>query len=294
MASTRSAPTTCTSTATRCAASASRSAMARRRGRRARRAADRRTTAADPGRRRRPRAARPVLPVRPLPAARVEPTGDAAGEPPGDLERDVHPGVGQQVHDQHQCPDELLAGRGRRRCRSVTSRSSTCSTAFASTAPTTARIHYDCRGFVAHHNTDLWADTAPLDNTLCGLWPLGGAWMALHLWDHYDYTRDVEFLRTTRLPGDEGRGDLPPRLRLRARRALDDRADDLPGERLPPRRRARGAVPEPGHGRADHARAVRPLRRRRRRARARRSVARRGHRGDGPSCRRRRSAATGG
>ena len=64
----------------------------------------------------------------------------------------------------------------------------------------TARIHYDCRGFVAHHNTDLWADTAPLDNTLCGLWPLGGAWMALHLWDHYDYTRDTEFLRTRGYP----------------------------------------------------------------------------------------------
>jgi alpha-L-fucosidase 2 len=64
----------------------------------------------------------------------------------------------------------------------------------------TARIHYGCRGFVAHHNTDLWADTAPLDNTLCGLWPLGGAWMALHLWDHFDYTRDVEFLRTRAYP----------------------------------------------------------------------------------------------
>ena len=64
----------------------------------------------------------------------------------------------------------------------------------------TARVHYDCRGFVAHHNTDLWADTAPLDNTLCGLWPLGGAWMALHLWDHFDYTRDVEFLRSRAYP----------------------------------------------------------------------------------------------
>ena len=69
----------------------------------------------------------------------------------------------------------------------------------------TARVHYDCRGFVAHHNTDLWADTAPLDNTLCGLWPLGGAWMALHLWDHFDYSRDLDFLRVPRLSGDQGR-----------------------------------------------------------------------------------------
>ena len=64
----------------------------------------------------------------------------------------------------------------------------------------TARVHYDCRGFVAHHNTDLWADTAPLDNTLCGLWPLGGAWMALHLWDHFDYSRDLDFLASRAYP----------------------------------------------------------------------------------------------
>ena len=64
----------------------------------------------------------------------------------------------------------------------------------------TAQIHYHCEGFVAHHNTDLWADTAPLDNNRCGLWPLGGAWMALHLWDHYDFTRDVDFLATRAYP----------------------------------------------------------------------------------------------
>ncbi|MEO6124002.1 MAG: glycoside hydrolase family 95 protein [Ilumatobacteraceae bacterium] len=64
----------------------------------------------------------------------------------------------------------------------------------------TARVHYDCGGFVAHHNTDLWADTAPLDNVRCGLWPLGGAWMALHLWDHYDFTRDVDFLASRAYP----------------------------------------------------------------------------------------------
>ena len=64
----------------------------------------------------------------------------------------------------------------------------------------TARVHYGCTGFVAHHNTDLWADTAPLDNNRCGLWPLGGAWMALHLWDRFEFTRDLEFLATRAYP----------------------------------------------------------------------------------------------
>ncbi len=64
----------------------------------------------------------------------------------------------------------------------------------------TAKVHYGCGGFVAHHNVDLWADTAPLDNNRCGLWPLGGAWMALHLWDSFDYSRDLDFLRTRAYP----------------------------------------------------------------------------------------------
>jgi alpha-L-fucosidase 2 len=65
---------------------------------------------------------------------------------------------------------------------------------------TTARVHYGCAGFVAHHNVDLWGDTAPLDNVFCGLWPTGGAWLALHLWEHYAFGGDVEFLRTRAYP----------------------------------------------------------------------------------------------
>jgi len=64
----------------------------------------------------------------------------------------------------------------------------------------TAQIHYGCRGFVVHHNTDLWADAAPLDNVWCGLWPTGGAWLVLHLWDQYEFTLDREFLRQRALP----------------------------------------------------------------------------------------------
>lgn len=60
----------------------------------------------------------------------------------------------------------------------------------------TAQIMYGCRGFVAHHNTDLWADTAPTDRNLgASPWPLGGAWLALHLWEHFDFGRDREFLK---------------------------------------------------------------------------------------------------
>jgi alpha-L-fucosidase 2 len=64
----------------------------------------------------------------------------------------------------------------------------------------TADLHYGCRGFVAHHNTDLWADTAPLDNVFCGLWPAGAAWLVHHLWDHYAFTLDEEFLRERAYP----------------------------------------------------------------------------------------------
>ncbi len=64
-----------------------------------------------------------------------------------------------------------------------------------------AKQMYNCRGFVCHHNTDLWADCCPTDRNLgSSYWPLGGAWLALHLWDHYDYTRDKLFLADTAWP----------------------------------------------------------------------------------------------
>jgi alpha-L-fucosidase 2 len=68
------------------------------------------------------------------------------------------------------------------------------------TGARTAEVHYGCRGFVAHHNTDLWADTAPLDNVFCGLWPAGAAWLVHHLWDRYAYDLDEAFLRERAYP----------------------------------------------------------------------------------------------
>jgi len=62
----------------------------------------------------------------------------------------------------------------------------------------TAEKMYGCRGFVAHHNTDIWADTAPQDRAgWATYWPLGAAWLSLHLWEHYEFTGSVEFLRGT-------------------------------------------------------------------------------------------------
>ena len=60
----------------------------------------------------------------------------------------------------------------------------------------TAQVMYGCRGFVAHHNTDLWGDTAPQDLWIPGsFWVMGGAWLCTHIWTHYQYTGDTEFLR---------------------------------------------------------------------------------------------------
>lgn len=64
----------------------------------------------------------------------------------------------------------------------------------AQTGAQTARAMYGARGWMAHHNTDLWRATAPIDGAKFGMWPVGGAWLCLHLWDHYDYGRDRNFL----------------------------------------------------------------------------------------------------
>ena len=57
----------------------------------------------------------------------------------------------------------------------------------------TAREQYGCRGWVAHHNTDLWRGSAPI-NGIDGVWPTGGAWLCQHLWEHYLFAGDKKFL----------------------------------------------------------------------------------------------------
>ncbi len=58
----------------------------------------------------------------------------------------------------------------------------------------TARDMYGCDGWVLHHNTDIWRCTGPVDPAFWAIWPNGGAWLCTHLWQHYLYTGDKEFL----------------------------------------------------------------------------------------------------
>ena len=64
------------------------------------------------------------------------------------------------------------------------------------TGQITAREMYGCDGWVAHHNTDLWRIAGPVDGTNWGMFPTGGAWLTTHLWQHYLFTGDKDFLRT--------------------------------------------------------------------------------------------------
>jgi alpha-L-fucosidase 2 len=63
-----------------------------------------------------------------------------------------------------------------------------------------AQAHYDARGWVVHHNFDLWRGAAPINNSNHGIWPTGGAWLCEHLWYRYAFTGDEEFLRQTAYP----------------------------------------------------------------------------------------------
>ena len=65
----------------------------------------------------------------------------------------------------------------------------------AQTGARTARVMYGARGWVAHHNTDLWRATAPIDGPQYGMWPMGGAWLLQNLWEHYQFTGDRKYLK---------------------------------------------------------------------------------------------------
>lgn len=74
----------------------------------------------------------------------------------------------------------------------------------------TAMLHYNCNGWVSHHNSDLWAQTAPVgplpddhtfgDCTGYSVWPMSSGWLCRHLWDHYLFTGDEGFLRDRAMP----------------------------------------------------------------------------------------------
>ena len=62
------------------------------------------------------------------------------------------------------------------------------------TGAETAQQMYGCKGWVAHHNTDLWRIAGPVDGTSWGMFPTGGAWLTTHIWQHYLFTGDKKFL----------------------------------------------------------------------------------------------------
>ncbi len=74
------------------------------------------------------------------------------------------------------------------------------------TAQGTARTLYNCRGWMVHHNTDIWRMAGPVDGASY-VWPLGGAWLSQHLWQHYLYTGDQDFLKSA-YPALKGAADF--------------------------------------------------------------------------------------
>ena len=63
------------------------------------------------------------------------------------------------------------------------------------TGARTAKTMYNARGWMVHHNTDLWRAAAPIDGSFYGIWPLGGAWLCQNLWEHYLFSGDQKYLR---------------------------------------------------------------------------------------------------
>ena len=122
----------------------------------------------------------------------------------------------------------------------------------AVTGARTAQAMYGARGWVAHHDADLWRAAAPVDGPVWGLWPCGGAWLCNSLWDHYDDSRSEATLQR-----------IYPLLKGAALFFLDTLAEDPAGRGLvtspslsPEHRRAtadvRGAARSllaPDHGR---------------------------------------------
>ncbi|MBS1875875.1 MAG: glycoside hydrolase family 95 protein [Acidobacteria bacterium] len=72
----------------------------------------------------------------------------------------------------------------------------------------TAREQYAARGWVLHHNFDLWRGTAPINGSDHGIWVTGGAWLSHQLWDHYLYSGDEKFLRETAYPLMKGSAEF--------------------------------------------------------------------------------------
>ena len=76
----------------------------------------------------------------------------------------------------------------------------------------TAAVHYGARGWVAHHNSDIWRHSAPVGelrgNPVWANWQMGGAWLCQHLWEHYLFSEDIDFLREQAYPLMKGAAEF--------------------------------------------------------------------------------------
>lgn len=75
----------------------------------------------------------------------------------------------------------------------------------STTGQKTAEVNYGCRGWTAHHNVDLWRQSAPVGafghgDPVWAFWPLGAAWLCQHLWEHYSFGQDMKFLEDRAYP----------------------------------------------------------------------------------------------
>ncbi|KAJ4716205.1 Alpha-L-fucosidase 2 [Melia azedarach] len=69
----------------------------------------------------------------------------------------------------------------------------------------TAKVNYEANGWVVHQVSDIWAKTSPdFGQAVWAVWPMGGAWTCTHLWEHYTYTMDKDFLKNKAYPLLEG------------------------------------------------------------------------------------------
>ncbi len=69
------------------------------------------------------------------------------------------------------------------------------------TGASTAKTMFNCNGWTTNHNVDLWRYSSTVQGSSeWGFWPMGGAWMCQHLWEHYDFTRDKNFLKNEAYP----------------------------------------------------------------------------------------------
>ena len=118
-----------------------------------------------------------------------------------------------ELHHQHQHRDELLAGRSRPTCRSCTEPLLAVHPELAVNGRKTVATYYGARGWTAHHNSDLWRHTAPVGDfgggdPVWAFWPMAGAWLSQHLYEHYLFGGDLAFLRDRAYPVMKGAAEF--------------------------------------------------------------------------------------